>query len=71
MLQRYQFRGAQVADKKLVINIRVDPEVKSDLEKMADEHDRTTHNMIIVILKAAIEQWKREQAASTGGGDTH
>lgn len=57
MLNRYDFGGSLVADKS-VFNLRFDVELRKDLQAMADEQDRKLHNMIIFILRQAVEQWK-------------
>lgn len=62
MLNRYETGSILVAE-KTVINIRVDASMKDELKAMADEQQRTTHNMIIFLLRTAIEQWKLTKPA--------
>lgn len=49
--------------KKETINftLRMSIEQKLDLERMAYEQDRTVTNLINVILKKEIEEWRNEK----------
>lgn len=58
MLNRYETGSTLVADKQ-VFNIRIDTELHADLKAMAAEQGRTLHNLVIYILRTAVEQWKR------------
>ncbi len=44
-----------------IFNIRLPLEMHADLNTMATEQKRSLHNMIVVILQAAIDQWKKER----------
>ena len=50
-------------DKKESINftLRMSIEQKLDLERIAYEQDRTVTNLINVILKKYIEEWRNEK----------
>ena len=41
--------------------LRLPETLHADLVKMAQEDDRTLHNLIIVLLKAAVIVWKARQ----------
>lgn len=57
MLNRYDF-GSTVVVRKIVFNVRLDPELHADLTLMAGEQGRSLHNMVIYLLRMAVDQWK-------------
>jgi predicted HicB family RNase H-like nuclease len=44
-----------------IFNLRLPQDMHADLTAMAVEQDRSLHNMVIVILRSAIEQWKKDK----------
>jgi hypothetical protein len=38
--------------------------MRADLQAMADEQDRSLHNMIINLLRRSIEEWKQQRSQS-------
>lgn len=51
------------AEKKMSLRLPVD--IHAALSQMADEQDRSLHNMIIVILRQAINQWQKSKQQSS------
>ena len=51
-----------VPTKKPIISVVVSPELKTDLEKWAEEEGRTVSNLSERILSRAIREWKAEQS---------
>lgn len=62
MLNRYDVGGTVTS--KSLYNLRLDPEMRADLQAMADEQDRSLHNMIINLLRRSIEEWKQQRSQS-------
>lgn len=60
MLNRYD-TGSIIVPEKAMFNLRIDTDMRTDLKAMADEQGRSTHNMVIYILRLAIEKWKQER----------
>lgn len=50
-----------MADTEKKFTLRLPEDMHAALNQMADEQDRSLHNMIIVILREAINQWKQSK----------
>lgn len=67
MVQSWYETGAKPMPELLkVFNVRLPEDMHADLKAMSAEQKRSVHNMVIVILQSAIDQWKKERRHEPG-----